>query len=170
MKSTLSIYCGIAFLLCLCSQNAWASPVEISWSNPDKYRDLRAVNETKTAIRYRFFKEISHYMNELSQDLPHGYQLMMDVSQVDLAGNIEFVHGQQVRVVKDMFYPNMAFRYQLKNSQGQVVLADDVHIKGKNFLLSTKRRVGSEPFLYEKKMIADWFNRAVLKSPELQLN
>ena len=140
----------------------FANPVNISWSDPSEYRDLRSTIETKEKLQHRFFKEINAHMNDLSQQLPAGYKLSLDVYQVDLAGRIETVHSQRIRVVKDMYYPNMAFNFKLVDKSGQLVLTDKAKIKGRNFLLNTSMRSINESFKYEKKMLSDWFEKDLL--------
>ncbi|WP_448214200.1 DUF3016 domain-containing protein [Colwellia sp. MEBiC06753] len=156
-SSLLTLILGVVL-----SGTVMAQPVEISWSNPDKYRDLRSVVETKTKIQHRFFKEINQHMNKLSEQLPHGYKLTMDVTQVDLAGKIEFVNSQQIRVVKDIFYPNMAFSYQLADESGTILFKDDAQIKGKNFLMNSRQYSSFEQFPHEKKMLTEWFNKEIV--------
>ena len=141
--------------------------VEINWTNADKYRDLRSTTETKQAIQRRFFKEMGEYLSQLSRQLPDGYKLALEVTQVDLAGRIRFVNGQQVRIVKDIYYPNMAFSYKLTAPNGQLISAEKAQVKGKNFLLGSQYQPHKlKPFVYEKKMMENWFDKKIV--PQIQ--
>ncbi|WP_448553648.1 DUF3016 domain-containing protein [Thalassotalea montiporae] len=143
--------------------SAQPNKVEVNWTNAEKYRDLRSTTETKRNFQQRFFKEISAYLKELSQSLPKGYQLNMDVTQVDLAGRITFVRGQQVRIIKDIDYPNMAFSYQLKNASGQIIAEQQAQVKGKAFLAGSQHQSHRmKPFAYEKQMLEDWFDKEIV--------
>lgn len=149
----------LIFALVPFSFSSYAMPVDISWSNADKYRDLRSVVEKKTAFQHRFFKAIHGHLNELSTNLPHGYKLSVDVTQVDLAGRIELVNGQQVRVVKDIHYPNMSLSYKLSDAKGEVVQANKAQIRGKSFLMHRKSSDSYESFPYEKRMLTRWYQK-----------
>ncbi|NMP31775.1 DUF3016 domain-containing protein [Thalassotalea sp. M1531] len=157
MKTHTSIAAVLLSFLALGQVNAM--PVDISWSDADKYRDLRSVTETRASFQQRFYKEISKHLNELSQSLPHDYKMSIDVTNVDLAGRIQLVKGQQIRVVKDMYYPNMAFKYKLLDKSGQLVASEDVQVKGTNFLLNSNSRMRNEAFPHEKKMLTEWFKK-----------
>ena len=141
--------------------------VEINWTNADKYRDLRSTTETKQVIQRRFFKEMGEYLNQLSKQLPDGYKLVLKVTQVDLAGRIRFVNGQQVRIVKDIYYPNMTFSYKLTAPNGQLISAEEAQVKGKSFLLGSQHLPHKlKPFAYEKKMMENWFDKKII--PQIQ--
>ncbi|REL28383.1 DUF3016 domain-containing protein [Thalassotalea euphylliae] len=151
----------------LASSSSALSPatnkVEINWTNAEHYRDLRSTTETKQATQRRFFKEMGEYLNHLSTQLPDGYKLALEVTQVDLAGRIRFVNGQQVRIVKDIDYPNMAFSYRLTAPNGQLIKAETAQVKGKRFLLGAQHQPHKlKPFAYEKKMIEAWFDKHIV--------
>lgn len=157
----------LAFSAIFCTFIVHAVPVDVSWSDPHKFRDLSSVTEKKSSFQHRFFKEINKHLNELSTRLPHGYKLSIDVTQVDLAGRIDFVHGQRIRVIKDMYYPNMAFTYRLHDNSGKLMLSSSEQIKGKAFLANaTPRSSVFDSFPYEKRMLTNWYKKefaAILK-------
>ncbi|MFD2167655.1 DUF3016 domain-containing protein [Thalassotalea euphylliae] len=155
MRKQLTIAFVVAAFL---SPISYASIVDISWSNADKYRDLKSVTETKAKIQKRFFKEIHAHLNELGTSLPHKFTLSIDVTQVDLAGRIDMVNGQQIRIVRDMYYPNMILTYRLKDAEGKVIQSQESKLKGRNFLRQANR-LDDDAFKHEKYMITDWFEK-----------
>ncbi|MAG75300.1 MAG: hypothetical protein CL811_00960 [Colwelliaceae bacterium] len=161
MKRLLAISLILPSLLITFASSA-SMPVEVSWSNVEKYRDLRAANEAKSKFQQRFFKEMSNHLNKLAEQLPHGYKLTMDVDNVDLAGRITFVNGQEIRVIKDMFYPNMSFSYTLTDDKGQVLDKRETKAKGKAFMMNTNSQLGHRSFPYEKNLLSHWFNKELL--------
>lgn len=165
MKKLLAISLILPSLL-ITFASAASMPVEVSWSNVDKYRDLRAVNEVKSKFQQRFFKEMGKHLNELAEQLPSGYKLTLDVDNVDLAGHITFVRGQEIRVIKDMYYPNISFNYTLTDDKGQVVDQKATKAKGKAFMMNASTQLGHRSFPYEKNLFSHWFNKELMANLE----
>ena len=72
----------------LSSQVTAQSKVEIKWDKPEKFRDVRASNESRKRFRDSTFERIDEYMNELALTLPDNKKLLMKVTDLDLAGQV----------------------------------------------------------------------------------
>jgi hypothetical protein len=145
--------------------------VEITWQDPEKFDDVRSASESRVKFRERTFKELDEYINELAEDLPKGQKLVMNVTNLDLAGDVlpaSFAGlGQSmsdVRVVKPIYIPRMSFSYQLLSSDGTVLQEKEVKLKDMSFSNSHNRFFSSDALRYEKNMIADWFEDEFAKS------
>lgn len=138
--------------------------VEITWQDPEKFNDVRSTSESRVKFRERTFEELDEYINELVEDLPKGQKLVMNVTNLDLAGDVlpaSFAGlGQSmsdVRVVKSIYIPRMNFSYQLLSSDGTVLQEKEVKLKDMSFLSGHNRFFSNDALRYEKNMIADWF-------------
>jgi hypothetical protein len=156
----------IASVLALISRQTFAkADVEITWQEPEKYRDVRPTNESRERFRKSTFKKLEEYITELAEDLPDGQTLLMTVDDLDLAGQVwpasfvGFGHSaSDVRLIKSIDIPRMSFTYQLLDENGQVVQESAVKLKDMSFQSRHNRFFDSETLRYEKNMIHDWFN------------
>lgn len=155
-----------AMALGLTSQVMAQTGVEIEWDKPEKYRDVRASNESRKRFRETTFEQINKYMNKLALALPDNKKLVMKVSDLDLAGRIwpaSFIglglSGADVRVVKSIDIPRINFSYQLLNTSGEVLQEAEVELKDMSFLDRSNPLFRSEALRYEKNMLKRWFNQ-----------
>lgn len=139
--------------------------VEITWENPKEFRDVRPTIQSRSNFREQTFSHIEEYVNKLAEELPDGQTLSINVTDLDLAGQVwpsPFVGfssgGGDVRVVKAIDIPRMTFSYTLKDAAGVVVQsADEVKLKDMSFMDRSNFSSRNDPLRYEKKMIEDWF-------------
>ncbi|GLX84156.1 hypothetical protein tloyanaT_04080 [Thalassotalea loyana] len=141
------------------SGSALAGTSEVTWTNPDKYTDMRAANETKSGFTKRTTKNLEKHITKLAGKLPEGYTLKMDVTDVNLAGEVQLRRTQLIRIVDRVFIPSMHFSYQVLDASGNVVKENkEVKLKDMNFMDSQSvSRYRSQSFSYEKAMLDDWF-------------
>jgi len=142
-----------------------AAQVEIKWEEPESYSDVKPSNESRTRFRERTFKQLDEYFSELAAQLPEDQTLSISVTNLDLAGQVwpsQFVgmgsSGGDVRVIKRIDIPRMAFSYTLSDSAGNVVQSEDVKIKDMSFMDSVAGPRNRDGLAYEKAMIKAWFD------------
>lgn len=149
--------------------NAWAvqqeATVKVNWQNPEKYSDIRPSSGTKKAYQKRVITAFDKIWADFAKKLPAGYNLIVTVKDLDLAGDVNPMYRidhSDIRVVKDIYFPRMTIDYQLLDSQGQVLAAEqDVKIKDMGFMNSAPIGLGSSEFVYEKQMLKDWFQKTL---------
>lgn len=153
----------------LCTPHAFAAQVQVTWQNPEKYRDIMSADEHQGRFQERVFAVFEQTFAELAADLPADYALNIIVTDVDLAGNVELhrLRGQleELRIIRPGFYPRMRFSYTLENAEGAIIQAADEDIRGREMpgegRLETRARFGSSPMLeYERLMLERWFRVA----------
>ena len=138
--------------------------VNIEWKNPDDYRDIRPVNSTRASFRKHVFSEIEEYMRKLAKGLPDGQTLALEVTDVDLAGQVWPGHfvgidtSSDVRLIKRIDIPRMEFAYKLTDGDGKLVQEGLAKIKDMAFQDRTSRTFSQDSLRYEKSMLRDWFN------------
>ncbi|WP_088330159.1 DUF3016 domain-containing protein [Lacimicrobium sp. SS2-24] len=163
MKSVLAM---IVITTMSMSATAYAkAEVEINWHEPENFIDIRAANESRSKFRERTIKQLQDYIIELAESLPDGYKLDMTVKDLDLAGQVwpgSFVglnSASDVRLIKRIDIPRMAFAYQLTDADGKTLLSEDeVKLKDMTFQDRHNPFFDSEPLRYEKNMLRDWFS------------
>ncbi|REL28382.1 DUF3016 domain-containing protein [Thalassotalea euphylliae] len=153
-------YSLVAILLSVFSlTTANAGTVSVEWTNPDDYRDIRPTNESRKRFKERTFKDLEQFVTKLAAELPQGYELKLNVTNLDLAGNVEFGRTQQIRIVRQIHFPSIEFDYQLIDGNSQAVASEQVSLKDMNFLHHIKSNLLSKSLGYEKRMLKEWFNK-----------
>ena len=149
----------------LCSTAALSqAQVEINWEHPEKYRDVRPTMESRIKFREHTFEQLHEYIQELAAQLPDDQKLVLNVTDLDLAGQVwpaSFVgfgnSTSDVRVVKHVDIPRMSFSYKLLDTAGEVIQEGDVDLKDMSFMDRANRFFTSENLRYEKNMLKSWF-------------
>lgn len=146
------------------SQSMAKAEVEIVWENPKEYRDVQPTAQSRARFREQTFNNLEKYINELAEDLPEGQTLSMKVTNLDLAGAVwpasfvGFGHSSSdIRLVKSIDIPRMAFSYVLTDASGIALQEGDVNIKDMNFQHRHNPFFNSETLRYEKNMLRQWF-------------
>lgn len=155
----------VASSLGLCSTAVLSqAQVEINWESPEKYRDVRPTMESRVKFREHTFEQLQEYIEELAAQLPDDQKLLLNVTDLDLAGQVwpaSFVgfgnSSSDVRVVKHVDIPRMSFSYKLVNTAGDVIQQGDVDLKDMGFMDRANRFFSGENLRYEKNMLKSWF-------------
>ena len=134
-----------------------AASVEVTWTNPDKYRDIDSGEQHRKHFKERIFKKLEKHFAELADTLPKDQLLKIDVTDVDLAGDVHHGGIRQIRIVKDVYFPRMELSYQLVNADKTMVTSGDAKLKDMRFLSYIGPAYKNESLGHEKKMLDDWF-------------
>ncbi|MCW8834112.1 MAG: DUF3016 domain-containing protein [Colwellia sp.] len=156
MKKLTTILITILTLVTFQSQ-AYAATSEVTWTDYDKYRDIKSGDESRKHFRERTFKHFEKHFAKLAEQLPEGQVLKIDVTDVDLAGDTNAGGINRLRIVKEIYFPRMDFSYQLVNADGSVVKEDTVELKDMDFMSGSNLKYRNKSLGYEKKMLDDWF-------------
>lgn len=143
--------------------NAMAADSEVKWSNPDKYRDIYPGEESRKKFRAKTFAKFEQHFAKLAAKLPEGQTLKVDVTNVDLAGDVHHGSIDQIRIVKDIHFPKLSFSYQLVDKNNQVIKESDVKLKDMNFLQNRSLKYRNDFLGYEKKMLDKWFKESFME-------
>ncbi|ASP48313.1 DUF3016 domain-containing protein [Cognaticolwellia beringensis] len=136
-----------------------AAQVEVKWTNPDKYTDVDAGEEHRQHFKDRTFKAFEKHFAKLAELLPENQKLIFDITNVDLAGDVNFGGVKRIRIVKDLFFPRMEFSYQLLNADNSVIKSEEVSLKDMGFMMHSGLRYRNQTLGYEKEMLDDWFKK-----------
>lgn len=136
---------------------AYAATSEMTWTDHEKYRDINPGNGSRKHFRERTFNQLEKHLAKLAEKLPEGQVLKINVTDVDLAGDTHIGGIDQLRIIKELYFPRMNFSYELVNADGSVVISDKIVLKDMNFMMSSSLKYRSKSLGYEKKMLDDWF-------------
>ena len=145
-----------------------AAQVEVKWTNPDKYTDIKAGEGHRKKFQEQTFKTLEEHFTKMAEMLPEQQKLLVDVTNLDLAGDVNYTM-KRIRIIKDIFTPRMKFSYQLLNADNTVVKSEDVSLNDMGFMMSNSLKYRNKSLSYEKKMLDDWFRNTFedsLKSNE----
>ena len=134
-----------------------AADVKVTWTEPSKYRDIYSGNQGKKRFRESTFKELEKHLLKLAKALPESQKLEIDVTDVDLAGDVNSSSMRDIRVIKQIYFPRIKFSYQLINEEQAIIQSGDVNIKDMNFMMGNSSRYRNKSLGYEKKLLDDWF-------------
>jgi hypothetical protein len=135
-----------------------AASVEVEWISPEKFSDINAGEAHKKHFREKTFKSFEEYFAKLAESLPKNQKLVFDVTNIDLAGNVNYGGGKRIRVVKPLYSPKMEFSYRLLDANDMVIKSENVSLKDMRFIENNRFSKDRNGFLaYEKTMLDDWF-------------
>lgn len=140
---------------------ATAASVEVNWVDPDSFKDIRqSSSDTTQSFQNRVSSQFERHITKLARALPEDQVLVMDFTNVALAGNVDAVRGTDtVRVVQGNQYPaRLAFDYTLKDASGNILKQGSENLKSTT---GTVRTAKSTAFGIEKKMLTNWFNKTL---------
>lgn len=157
MKTLNTIILALLTIISLQSVT-YAATSEVTWTDYKKYRDIYPGNESRKHFRERTFKNFEKHFAKLAKTLPEGLVLKIEVTNVDLAGDTHIGGINRLRIVKELYFPQLNFSYQLLNAvDASEIVAAEVELRDMNFMMGSNLRYHNDSLGYEKKMLDDWF-------------
>jgi hypothetical protein len=144
------------------AQPLFAAEAEINWVNPEKYDDLRAGDQNRKAFKEHTLKAFEKYFIQLADKLPNKQKLIINVHNIDLAGEIYFEETRQIRIIKESYLPKMTLSYKLLADNGNILTSGENKLKDMQFLQKRSLHYRNESLSYEKKMLDKWFQATFL--------
>lgn len=145
------------FTVVLLPNVVYAATSEVTWTDHEKYRDIHSGNEGRKHFRERTFKSFEKHFAKLAEDLPKGQTLKVNVTDVDLAGDTRSGGINQLRIIKDIYFPRMNFSYELTDTDGSIITSGEIILKDMNFMMGSNSKYRNKSLSYEKVMLDDWF-------------
>lgn len=129
--------------------------VTLVYQDPDKFTDVLENGQNYTSTY--FLDELSKFfLQTASPLLAAGQKLAITVLDVDLAGESRFNQPNQIRIMKEIYYPRMWLKFQLVGADGKVVQEGERHIQDRDFMMRAGLPRSEDPLYYDKQMIRDW--------------
>ena len=142
---------------------AYAATVEVKWSEPDSYRDIHHGDDFKKSYREWVFFHFEKHFTKLAEDLPETQHLVIEVLNLDLAGDVHYGGIKLRRIIMARYYPRMEVRYELLDAEKEKIKSEHAFLKDTGFMYRGDLRYKNKALGYERKMIDDWFKKTFLK-------
>ena len=142
--------------------------VSVKWIEPKSFTDVKEPNFSSARFRKHVFSQLEKHLDELAKALPEGQSLNVTVTDVDLAGSIEFASFiglrtmDDIRIMRNVDIPRLQFMYELVDANGQVIKTEEVSLKDMNYLNDMSMRGRDRPFEHEKRMLSRWFAKSII--------
>lgn len=132
-----------------------AGKVEVSYIQPENFADVGfGVYE-----RERTLKDMTALLQELGRNLPEGQTLKLEVTNINLAGEIRHLRMGDLRVMRGMAdWPEVTLRYTLSEG-GTTLKTGEARIHDMAYLDHASRSAmeASGPLGNERYMLRKWF-------------
>jgi len=136
-----------------------AGTSEVKWTNPDDYRDVHAGEGHRAKFKAKTFANLEKHFAKLAEKLPAGQTLVIEVNDLDLAGDVHHGGMRRIRIVKDIYFPRIKFTYKLMAGEEVELSSGKVDLKDMGFMTNSSLRYKNDSLGHEKKMLDDWFQK-----------
>lgn len=130
--------------------------------------NFKPVHELADAGNDRFdgernLKTVAEHLQRLAAQLPDGQRLQIDVTDLDLAGEMKPTRrGGDLRVLTGRAdWPSVTLRWSL-SAAGRTLAAGDERLTDMAYLMHPLRGAQDRPLAYELRLIDRWFDERVL--------
>jgi hypothetical protein len=127
--------------------------VQVNFEQPDKFVDIGL----SSFDREQNLRTLQGHFTSLAKGLPAGQTLQVDVTDVDLAGEILLAAPHELRVLRGgVDWPRITLRYTLK--AGETLLAQgEERLSDMSYMFSRAGSIEHLPLPYERRMLDQWF-------------
>jgi Protein of unknown function (DUF3016) len=150
---------ALAAVLFLSATTAGAAgKVEVNWIEPAQFSDVGH----GSIDREQTLKALAEHFVLLARRLPDGQTLKLDVSDVNLAGEMSPNLAKNFRILRGRAdWPTMELKYEL-SAEGRSIKSGQAHLADMGYMFKpTGDNLG-----YEKRMIDAWFKTEFGLSPQ----
>ncbi len=134
-----------------------ASKNKITWDDSSKFTDIKDPNYSKQKSFERFQPVFEEHLETITNKyLQYNMRFEMNITNIDLAGNIDYHVGKQYRVIKDFYPPKINFDYKLFDKDNNLISEGTekyIDMRFQRTIRTSKRK----PFEYEYNMMEQWF-------------
>ena len=143
-----------------------AGTVNVSFIEPERFIDARDRSRDYSSA----LNQISDHLKYLaSRFLPDGQQLKIEITDVDLAGDLvptPSMTDQYRRVVGESDFPRIDLRYSLEVN-GKQVRSGQESLRDMDYTHQVPSYSSYDPMRYEKLLLEHWFKtRFALPEPQ----
>ena len=147
----------LGLLLTIGAWSAYAeAQVEVRYIEPGNFADLKSTWLSQENLLATLSAHLKTLGNKYLAD---GLKLEIEVTDVDLAGSIEYPPGgDPIRVMRDVTSPRITLRWRVLSAD-QSVPMQEVTLRDMDYLRRSSFYGDGDPLRYEKQMLEDWFKR-----------
>ena len=152
----------LGWILALAAASACAgAQVDVRYIEPEKFTDMKSTWLTQENM----LATLTAHLQTLGQKyLPQGQTLEIEVTDIVLAGTIEYPrNGEPIRVMREVTSPRITLRWRLSSADRSAPMHKATLIDA-SYLTRINQYHEGDPLRYEKQMLEDWFKRSVVTS------
>jgi len=162
-RLTLTAFLGLASVVGVQAVDGKSSPrAEVIFSEPEKFSDAADSQRGSDFGRESNLADLSaHLVRKAHAYIPEGQKLVVTITDVDLAGEIEPWRSpqmQDVRIIKEIYTPKIDLSYTLVDANGAVIREGKSQLRDLNYMMNINPN-RSDPRIYEKALIDDWLRK-----------
>ena len=165
IKASLFAAAVLAALPSFAADSTAAGQVEVTFQNPEKFRDIKDSSMDTEKGREANLALVREYIEErASRLLEPGQKLSVTITDIDLAGEYEPWRGpsaQDVRIVKSIYPPRFEMSFRVTDESGAVIKEGKSKLSDMNFQNNVHSANTSDPLRYEKRLLDDWLRREI---------
>lgn len=131
--------------------------IDVRYIAPERFSDLK----NTWLSREDLLASLTAHLQKLGQKyLPEGQRLQIEISDIDLAGSIEYPHNAEpVRVMRQFTPPSIALQWHLQSAEGDSPM-HEVTLRDFDYQMNSNEYSQGDPLRYEKQMLDGWFKRS----------
>ncbi|MFW5882893.1 MAG: DUF3016 domain-containing protein [Verrucomicrobiota bacterium] len=160
MKTIISIslmLCAAGLLPALAQEDKPTIEATVELKNPKEFHDLRIGFASTQKDFDKFKRDITEYLEQKApRYLPDGARLHLTFTEVDMAGRIEIRRGTDIRVMRDIYAPQLEFTYKIESATGETLVEGETREIGVGYLTDYHTGARLETFEYEQFLLRDW--------------
>ena len=147
----------------LAASSACAATVQVTFKDADKFTDFGdTARVVPDARRNAMLGELrAHIQRRAASRIPEKSQLIVTITDIDMAGNFETSRGPNVdhaRIYRDGYPPRIKLEFTLTDYTGQVLKEGKRELTDAAYL-KTSVEYHNDLLRYEKKLADDWVAR-----------
>lgn len=142
------------------SSQAPRPPVIVEYIQPEKFTDISSSQYGPPNSSY--LDQLSkHIAKQALSYLTAGQSLTISILDIDMAGAFEpwNTPGQDIRMIKHIYPPRIALRYQLRDAEGKVLKDGEAHLSNPTYLMNLSPN-SMDSVRHEKALMDDWLKRS----------
>ena len=137
-----------------------AGKVDVSYVKPEEFRDAgRSVIDGE-----RTLAGLTQYLHRLAKQLPDGQTLRLEVTDIDLAGEIHpSLRLNDLRVLRGgADWPHLNLRYTLLDGS-RTLKSGEAKLSDPAYMFSSRGHPAADSEMsYEKRMLKQWFDETIV--------
>lgn len=142
------------------SSQAPRPPVIVEYIQPEKFTDISSSQYGPPNSSY--LDQLSkHIAKQALSYLAAGQSLTISILDIDMAGAFEpwNTPGQDIRMIKHIYPPRIALRYQLRDAEGKVLKDGEAQLSNPTYLMNLSPN-SMDSVRHEKTLMDDWLRRS----------
>ncbi len=149
---------ALAAMCVLAAGSAFAG-ANVTFVQPEKFSDV----PFSSSERDRLLNDLHQHFDKLAATLPPGQQLNVEVTDIDLAGQVKpnRFRGRDIRVMNGgADWPHMTLSYSV-TQDGKVLKSGQDKLSDMAYQQHLNRYGSDDALRYEKGMIDQWFRERI---------